>query len=233
MSSPILFIIGAGPNIGAHVAKAFAAQGYRIALASRKKPNFTVESSIHVSVDLTKPETVAPAFEEVRAQLGASPSVVVYNAAAFPPNDAADPLGSFDLASYRSALDVNATSVIYAAQQAVAGFKTLDGPDHSRTFILTGNFLNRRVLPGMLPFGLTKSAGAYVIWNLAETKAYEKDGVKFYFADERQSSGASAGKAVSGPAAAEEYWKIATQKTQGPWLHTFVKDEGYKDFNGS
>ena len=132
---------------------------------------------MHVTVDLTRPETVAPAFDQVREKLGASPSVVVYNAAAFPPNDVADPLGSFDLASYHSALNVNATSVIYAAQQAVKGFKSL-GAEHSKTFILTGNFLNKNVLPGMLPFGLTKSAGAYVIWNLAETKAYEKDGVK-------------------------------------------------------
>lgn len=113
----------------------------------------------------------------MREKLGASPSVVVYNAAVFPPNDAADPLGSFDLASYHNALAVNSTSVLLAAQHAVRGFRSL-GPDHSKTFILTGNILNKKTIPGMLPFGLTKSAGAYVIWNLAETKPYEKDGVK-------------------------------------------------------
>lgn len=57
--------------------------------------------------------------------------------------------------------------------------------------------------------------------------------LRFYFADERQSSGASAGRAVSGPAAAEEYWKLAGRKDQGPWLYTFVKGEGYKDFSAS
>lgn len=152
-------------------------QGYRVALASRKPLSVDVGSSLHVTVDLTKPETVAPAFETVKDKLGASPSVVVYNAALFPGNDAADPLATFDLDAYHDGLNVNATSVILALQQAVKGFKTL-GPDHSKTFILTGNFLNRKVLPGMLSFGLSKAAGAYAIWNLAETKPYEKDGVK-------------------------------------------------------
>lgn len=36
--------------------------------------------------------------------------------------------------------------------------------------------------------------------------------------------------AISGPAAAEEYWTLVGKKSQGPWLHTFVKGEGYKDF---
>ncbi|KEF62933.1 uncharacterized protein A1O9_00907 [Exophiala aquamarina CBS 119918] len=235
MSSPILLILGAGPNIGAHVAKAFTAQGYRVALASRKPPSSDsdIGSSLHVTVDLTKPETVAPAFETIKSKLGAPPSVVVYNAALFPGSDADDPLANFDLDSYQAGLNVNVTSVIFSLQQAVKGFKSLEGSDHSKTFILTGNFLNKHVLPGMLPFGLTKAAGAYAIWNLAEAKPYEKDGVKFYFADERQSSGAPAGKAVSGPAAAEEYWKLAARKDQGPWLHTFVKGEGYKDFSAS
>lgn len=53
---------------------------------------------------------------------------------------------------------------------------------------------------------------------------------RFYYADQRQSSGESAGMAISGPAAAEEYWTLVGKKSQGPWLHTFVKGEGYKDF---
>jgi len=39
------------------------------------------------------------------------------------------------------------------------------------------------------------------------------------------------GLAVDGPAAAEEYLKLAERKDQGPWLYTFVKGEGYKDFD--
>ena len=79
MAPPVLLILGAGPNIGLHVSKAFAAKGYKVALASRKAPTVDGDHAIHVPVDLSKPETVAGVFETVKEKLGASPSVVVYN----------------------------------------------------------------------------------------------------------------------------------------------------------
>jgi hypothetical protein len=57
--------------------------------------------------------------------------------------------------------------------------------------------------------------------------------VRFYFADERLSSGAPVGTNVSGPAAAEAYWELAETKEQGPWFYTFVKGEGYKNFESA
>ena len=57
--------------------------------------------------------------------------------------------------------------------------------------------------------------------------------LRFYYADERTSSGNAVFKGTSGPAAAEAYCGIAELKEQGPWLYTFVKGEGYKDFEGS
>lgn len=35
---------------------------------------------------------------------------------------------------------------------------------------------------------------------------------------------------IDGPAAADEYLSLIEQKVQGPWLHTFIKGKGYKDF---
>lgn len=34
-ASPVILILGSGPNIGQHVAQAFATKGYSVALASR------------------------------------------------------------------------------------------------------------------------------------------------------------------------------------------------------
>ena len=79
MTQPILLIIGAGPNIGAHVAKRFASKGYRIALASRSSPKFDVKDAVHFPIDLAKPAEVPAVFAAVKEKLGASPSVVVYN----------------------------------------------------------------------------------------------------------------------------------------------------------
>lgn len=77
--SPILLILGAGPNIGKHVAQAFAAKGYRVALASRTDHGTTGPNQIYIPVDLTKPDTIPGVFEKVKAEFGAAPSVVVYN----------------------------------------------------------------------------------------------------------------------------------------------------------
>jgi NAD(P)-dependent dehydrogenase (short-subunit alcohol dehydrogenase family) len=72
-------ILGAGPNIGAALSNAFSALNYKIALASRSADaSADTPNKIHVKVDLSHPESVKPAFEQVEKKLGV-PSVVVYN----------------------------------------------------------------------------------------------------------------------------------------------------------
>lgn len=83
MSAPssIILILGAGPRIGTSVAKAFAAKGYKVALASRAafEANNT-SNEIHIQSDLADPSTVVNVFPQVKALLGI-PNVVVYNGA--------------------------------------------------------------------------------------------------------------------------------------------------------
>lgn len=77
--SPVLLILGSGSNIGQHVARAFAAKGYKVALASRslKEEGSTVDQ-VNISSDLSNPESVIGVFSKVKASLGL-PSVVIYN----------------------------------------------------------------------------------------------------------------------------------------------------------
>jgi NAD(P)-dependent dehydrogenase (short-subunit alcohol dehydrogenase family) len=77
--SKILLILGAGPNIGASLAKAFASRGYKVATASRSPSKGDDGADLHVTVDLAKPETVPGVFERVRSELGGEVGVVVYN----------------------------------------------------------------------------------------------------------------------------------------------------------
>lgn len=37
---------------------------------------------------------------------------------------------------------------------------------------------------------------------------------------------------VDGPAHGQLMWELAEEKTQGPWLQTFVKGVGYQSFDG-
>ena len=79
LTSPILLILGSGPNIGQHVARAFIAKGYKVALTSRKsKEEDNSKDQVNISSDLSNPDAVAGVFSKVKSLLGI-PSVVVYN----------------------------------------------------------------------------------------------------------------------------------------------------------
>lgn len=78
-TSPIIIILGAGERVGFPVAKAFAAKGYRVALAARKlKESDSKADELHITSDFSYPLSITTAFAKVNAALGV-PSVVVYN----------------------------------------------------------------------------------------------------------------------------------------------------------
>lgn len=78
-TAPIALIFGAGANVGASVARAFAAKGYKIAVTSRQPHKDHDEGDyLRVQSDLEDPNSVEQVFDTVRKTLG-HPSVVVYN----------------------------------------------------------------------------------------------------------------------------------------------------------
>jgi NAD(P)-dependent dehydrogenase (short-subunit alcohol dehydrogenase family) len=77
--SPVVLILGAGANVGTNVARAFAAKGYKVALAARKLQDETDgEGQLTIRSDFADPSSVIDVFAKVREVLG-EPSVVVYN----------------------------------------------------------------------------------------------------------------------------------------------------------
>ncbi|KAJ5921479.1 hypothetical protein N7466_009805 [Penicillium verhagenii] len=224
--SPVLLVLGAGPNVGAAVAKAFAAKGYKVALASRKaKEEESSQDELYISCDLSDPTSISAVFTKVKETLGV-PSVVVYNAAAASRADLQDPL-SMPLAEFNQELSINTTSVFAAAQQAAKGFAELPA-EASKTFIFTGNILNTKVFPPLLSLGVGKAATAHLIEYLAG--AYPFNGYKFYYADQRKIDGSPIYVGIDGEAHGEFYVGLAELKSQGHWHQTFVKDVGYHRF---
>jgi NAD(P)-dependent dehydrogenase (short-subunit alcohol dehydrogenase family) len=174
MSAPIVLILGAGTNVGQHVARAFAAKGYKVALAARSvKESENTSDQVNVPSDFTDPNSIVAAFAKVKASLGI-PSVVVYNAGAATQNDAKNPL-SLPLADFNRDYNINTASAFVAAQQAVAGFEQLP-TSASRTFIYTGNIMNTAIIAPLLTLGVGKSATAHIIQNAAS--AYADRGYK-------------------------------------------------------
>jgi len=229
LSKPVILILGAGSNIGARLTTAFAAKGYAIATVSRKPatPSSSFVSDLHIPADLSIPTGIPAIFTQVKEKLG-GPDVVVFNASfvAFTPPSDPFSLSTEDL---DASLNLNIKSVFAAAKEFVrlGG----DAPPRPRTFILTGNMLNTMAGPGFISLGIGKSAGAHII--AAAAMAYGEKGYRFYYADERTADGTPAYEDISGDSAAEFYPKLVEGEAggkQGPWLQTFAKGIGYKDF---
>ncbi|ORY13941.1 hypothetical protein BCR34DRAFT_586161 [Clohesyomyces aquaticus] len=230
MSSPVAFILGAGPRVGAAVAQKFLNNGYKVAIASRSgKISESVTGVFSVKADLTKPETVPGLFDAVKAEFKEAPSVVIYNAAALAMPPVAGELFSISGDTFASDLNINTVSAYVAAQQAVVGWETLSA-NTKKSFIYTGNILNVKMIPipMMLTLGVGKSASAFWI-ELADT-LYSTKGSRFYYADERFADGRSMGQELSGPAHADFFAQLANHEGNVPWHATFVKDKGYVQF---
>jgi len=93
-SRKVAVVVGAGPGIGAAVARRFAKEGYTVALFARKKEKLQalkeeIEKETNasgkvlaVAADVGDAEQVQRAFDEVRASVG-DPEVLIFNAAGF------------------------------------------------------------------------------------------------------------------------------------------------------
>jgi len=177
-ATPIVLILGSGPRVGAAVSETFAANGYKVAVAARKGTNSKTDKAfLSIKADFTQPESVAAVFDAVKAEFGAAPGIVIYNAAALtPPSDKESAL-SIPAAKVTSDLNVNVVSPYVAAQEAIKGWATLPA-QAKKTFIYTGNIQNEAVLPVpmMLNLGVGKAASAY--WVGLADGAYSAQGYR-------------------------------------------------------
>ncbi|KAF7882235.1 hypothetical protein EAF00_011751 [Botryotinia globosa] len=212
--SKIILILGGGPNIGLNIARVFSSKGsYKTVIVSRNpKQELIKAADLSLQADFTDPTSIKRIFDEVKQNFGV-PSVVVYNAAALIVTP--DPL-SVPLEKFNEDLNVVITSAYAAAHEAVEGFKSL-AEATNKTFIYTGNILNRQVIPSLLAFGIGKSGAAHLIQSASEV--YKKEG-------------GPKGKATDGEAHGEFYYELATSEEPLTWDATFVAGKGYVDFNG-
>jgi len=84
MTKPVCAVVGIGPQNGASLARRFAAEGYAVALLSRKtefsgKLAAEIDSAKVYACDVTDPSAVEAAFATLGAEMGEI-DVLVYNA---------------------------------------------------------------------------------------------------------------------------------------------------------
>ena len=81
----------------------------------------------------------------------------------------------------------------------------------------------------MFTFGIAKTATAYAIRSAAANETYAKEGMKFYYADERSESGGPIGSTPTADAAGKVYVELS-EKEQGNWDYVFVAGNGETKF---
>jgi NAD(P)-dependent dehydrogenase (short-subunit alcohol dehydrogenase family) len=133
-----MVILGAGPGLGAAIARRFAREGFAVALMARRKENLSAirqeiedanGTGMTVEADATDAESVAQAFDRVREGLG-DPEVFAYNAGAFQMGSILDLIPE----QFDNCFRANCSGAFYGAQQVLPGMMEKG----SGTIILTG-----------------------------------------------------------------------------------------------
>ncbi|KAI1826611.1 NAD(P)-binding protein [Xylaria intraflava] len=226
----LALIIGAGPVVGKATAETFTAAGYKVAVAARTQrldPSYPF-----FQFDATEPTQVPAFFQKVREAVGI-PSVVVYNAYGSGSSIRGPGFDIDSIEAFQARMNANGITPTIVAKEAVDGFLELESQGKlaagGGTFLLTGNILNETPLPGFFSLGLGKSTSAALIKYLALT-SYNDKPFSFYYVDERHADGSPMYQGTTGPAHAKEFLKLAQDPKQGPWQHTFSKENGYEVF---
>ena len=157
-------IVGAGAGLSASLARLFAREGMKVALAARDPaklaPLCGETGAFAFACDATQPDQVEQLFVAVESRLG-MPDVVVYNASA-------RALGAFvDLvpADVLQAITVSAFAGFLVAQQAVRRML----PKAHGAVLLTGASASVKGYPQSAPFAM----GKFALRGLAQSLARE------------------------------------------------------------
>ncbi|MFC4215299.1 SDR family NAD(P)-dependent oxidoreductase [Pseudophaeobacter arcticus] len=149
----VALIVGAGPGLGASLARTFAQAGYDVALASRRSgslPELCAEiGAKHYVCDASEVENVKTLFHQVDTDLG-PPDLVVYNAGAY----MRGPIADLDLDLVRATLSVNGWGALVVAQAAARRMIARG----SGTMLFTGASAGLKGFAQSAPFAMGKFA---------------------------------------------------------------------------
>jgi NADP-dependent 3-hydroxy acid dehydrogenase YdfG len=164
MKTEIALIVGAGAGLSASLARLFASNGMRVALAARNidkvGPLSADTGAIAVTCDTTEPAQVDALFSEVAHKLG-DPTVVVYNAG----RRLRGSIETLDPAEVQRAWLATCFGGFLVAQQAARRMLTAG----SGTILFTGATASVKAFPQSAAFAI----GKFGLRALAQSMARE------------------------------------------------------------
>lgn len=206
-----LLVIGAGPGLGAAIARRFARGGYRVTLLAREARRLEeLASDLQaagatagtVAADASDPAGFRAALSEVYTARGA-PGLLVYNAVLGGP----DTLLDSDIARLQRAYDVDVVSAIVAAQVAAQAMRTAGGG----TILFTGGGFADRPDAGQATVSLGKAA----LRSAATMLGQELEPYAVRVASITIAGRIAEDTAFSPGRIAEAYWTVA--RSEGAW----------------
>ena len=208
MATPkTLAIVGAGPGLGAALARRFAREGWSIALVALHQEvidagladleGFGVQTC-GAQADVVDRDRVDRAFASIVDVLG-TPDVVVYNASIYQPESVL----TLSLEALRLALDIHVVGALNTSQSALAA---MHGADHG-VLLFTVNSLARS--PEAMSAALSIGKGAQL--NLALSLERALEGTSVHVGVVTVCGPIKAGTAYDPDHLADLYWELATQ----------------------
>src|SRR3954467_13363362 len=160
----IALIVGAGEGLSASLARLFAREGIKVALAARKVEKLgalcTETGARAFACDATNADDVERLFGQVEREIG-TPDIVVYNASA----RARGPFTDLVPADVANAIAVSAFGGFLVAQQAVSRML----PNGHGAILFTGASASVKGYPQSAPFAM----GKFALRGLAQSMARE------------------------------------------------------------
>ncbi|MDQ6628708.1 MAG: SDR family NAD(P)-dependent oxidoreductase [Pseudomonadota bacterium] len=158
-------IVGAGPGLGASLARTFARDGMRVIVAARSRDRLeTIARETGAGVltcDATDVAAVATLFDEATQHLGAAPEVVVYNAS----QRVRGPFVEVQPAAVARAVSVTAYGAFLVGQQAARRML----PRRQGAILFTGASAGVKGYPQSAAFAM----GKFALRGLAQSMARE------------------------------------------------------------
>jgi NAD(P)-dependent dehydrogenase (short-subunit alcohol dehydrogenase family) len=220
VDSSHLLIVGAGPGLGASVARRFAREGYRVTLVARSQATTTAlvdelrgagTDVAVVAADAGDGDRLRAALEPLFAQAGA-PGVVIYSAALA----AFDDLLSLTPDQLATAYAVDVIGAVVTAQVAVPAMRAAGGG----TLLFTGGGF-ADALPETMA---TLSLGKLALRGVATMLARELRDDNIHAGSLTILGQIAAGTPLDPDRIADAYWAIRNEEDPGAWREEYRFD---------